>query len=132
MNEPLTDDNFVLYCAKNYDGRYCSSTDDFYADLSRIKYIKRLITQYKSDSDLKTRLILNHIMILYNIFGPKVLCEILYLKMKEDFIYIKPFLVLINSLPEKLYNINDEKVIDTNLINMDKKIVEELRKIKNE
>jgi len=78
---------------------------------------------------LKERLILNHIIILNNCFGPEVLCKILYLKLKTQMKYIKPFLVLLEIIPEKIYNVGSEKIIDTNLIDMDNVIVAKLRKV---
>jgi len=129
MYEKLTDKNFLLYCASNYDNAKYASTEDFIEDLNRLKYIKKLITRYVEYGELKERLILNHIIVLNNCFGPDVLCRILYLKMKCQMKYIKPFLVLLEILPDRLYNINEETVIDTNLIEMDSIIVAKLRKV---
>ena len=84
MNEQLTDKNFLLFCAANYDNPQYYSTEDFYEDLNRIKYIKKLITRYIESGDLKERLILNHIIVLNNCFGAEVLCRILYLKLKNQ------------------------------------------------
>ena len=67
MNENLTDENFVLYCAKYYDNPSCQSTEEFLDDLKHIKYIKKLITRYVENGELKERLILNHLTILYNL-----------------------------------------------------------------
>ena len=129
MYEQLNDDNFLLFCAKHYDNPKYASTEDFYEDLSRIKYIKKLITRYTQDNDLKERLILNHIIILNNCFGPEALNKILYLKLRDQMKYVKPFLVMLNILPEKIYNVNTEAVIDTNLIDMDQEIIKKLRKV---
>lgn len=129
MDDLLTSENFILYCAKHYDGRHCSSTEEFYEDLKRIGYIKKLITRYEQDGDLKERLILNHIIVLYNVFGPTVTCRILYFKLKEQMKYIKPFLILLNIMPEKLYNIEKFGSINMDCIDMDQSIIEVLRKI---
>lgn len=129
MIEKLTDKNFLLFCAHHYDNSQYASTEDFIEDLNRIKYIKKLITRYVENDDLKERLILNHIIILNNCFGPEILSRILYLKLKPYMKYIKPFLILLNILPDKIYNVNDELVIDTDLIDMDPIIVEKLRKV---
>jgi hypothetical protein len=129
MIEKLTDKNFLLYCASHYDNVKYASTEDFVEDLNRLKYIKKLITRYTEYGDLKERLILNHIIVLNNCFGPEVLCRILYLRMKPQMKYIKPFLILLEILPEKIYNINDENIIDTDLIEMDEVIVAKLRKV---
>jgi hypothetical protein len=129
--ENLTDDNFLIYCAKHYDNPQCHSTEEFMEDLKRIKYIKKLITRYVENGDLKERLILNHLTILYNVFGAEHLCRILYLKMKPQYSYIKPFLIMLNIIPERLFNIKDEKIIDTNTIPMDENIVKILRALSN-
>ena len=129
MNENLTDKNFLIYCASHYDNARYASTEDFVEDLNRLKYIKKLVTRYVEYGVLKERLILNHIIVLNNCFGPDVLCRILYLKMKPQMRYIKPFLILLNILPDRLMNINDEKIIDTNLIEMDPIIVAKLREV---
>jgi len=129
MSEKLTDENFLIYAAKHYDNPQCHSTDEFIEDLKRIKYIKKLLTRYAENGELKDRLILNHLIVLNNLFGPEQLCRILYLKMKNQFSYVKPFLVLLNVLPEKLYNIKNETFIDTNMILMDEQIIKVLRKL---
>lgn len=129
MYDKLTDKNFLLYCASHYDNARYVSTEDFFEDLSRIKYIKKLITRYTEYGDLKERLILNHIIVLYNCFGADVCCKILYFRLKQQMKYVKPFLILLDILPDKLYNIGDEDIIDTNLIDMDQTIVERLRKV---
>ena len=129
MNEKLTDKNFLLFCAHNYDNAQYASTEDFIEDLNRIKYIKKLVTRYVESGELKERLILNHIIVLNNCFGPEALCKILYLKLKGQMKYIKPFLVLLNILPEKIHNVNNESLIYTDTIDMDDLIVAKLRNI---
>lgn len=127
--EDLNESNFILYCAKCYDGRFYSSTEDFYNDLNKIGYIKKLITRYIEKGELKERLILNHIIVLNNLFGPEATARILFLKLNEQLPYLKPFLIFLNILPEKIYGINGKEVINTDCIEMDPAIVEALRKI---
>lgn len=127
MIEKLTNDNFLIYCAKHYDNHQSHSTEEFFEDLKRIKYIKKLITKYIESRELKERLILNHITVLYNVFGADHLPRILYLKMKKQFVYVKPFLIFLGILPDRMYNIGDEQFIDTDLIPMDDLIVFKLR-----
>ena len=129
MSEVLNTDNFLIFCAKYYDNPQCHSTDEFFEDLRRIKYIKKLITRYTESGDLKERLILNHLIILSNVFKPEILCKILYLKLSDEFKYVKPFLILLNILPDKIYNVGNELLIKTDYIQTDSKIVETLRKI---
>ena len=127
MFEELNDENFLLYCAKHYDNHQCVSTEEFFEDLKRIKYLKKLLTKYDEKTELNERLILNHITILNNIFGPVHLPRILYLKLNSYYKYIKPFLLLLEICPELLYNINNQKVIDVNTIPMDSNIIRVLR-----
>lgn len=128
-NDPLTDKNFLLFCAQHYEKSMYSTTEDFIEDMNRLKYIKKLITRYTENGDLKERLILNHIIILNNCFGPEILFKILYLKLKNQMKYVKPFLVLLNILPDKISNVGDEKIIYTDVIEMDMAIIEKLRKV---
>ena len=128
MNDNLTEKNFLLFCAKHYDNPV-SDSEEFFEDLNRLKYVKKLITRYTDNGELKERLILNHIIILNNCFGPEALCKILYLKLKDQMKYIKPFLIFLNVLSDKIYDVGDEKIIETDLIPMDEKIIEKLRAI---
>jgi hypothetical protein len=122
--------NFLLYAAKHYDNPQCYDTVEFYDDLKRFKYIKRLLNRYVEEGDLKERLILNHIIILNNVFGPTATVKMLFLKCKGMEKYLKSFLVFLNLLPEKVENIGIEnKTINTKDIPLDQKILEELRKI---
>jgi len=127
-NEKISDNNFLIFCARHYN-KQCHSTDEFIEDLQRIKYIKKLVTRYEETGELKERLILNHLIILSNVFGPEIACKIIFLKMKEQLKFLKPFLILLNILPNRLYNVGEEKIINTDLVPMDKNIVEALRKI---
>ena len=131
INDNLTRDSFLIFAAKHYDNPQCHSTEEFLEDVKRIKYIKKLITRYIESGELKERLILNHLTILCNVFGPEVLSKILYLKMKPQFQYVKPFLILMNVLPEQLHNIKDESLVVTDLIPMDESIIQTLRVMTN-
>jgi hypothetical protein len=130
MNDFLTEENFLIYCAKVYDNPSMTSTEEFMEDLDRIKYVKKLITRYVETGELKERLILNHIITLHNCFNEH-LARILYLKAEKQFEYIKPFLILINALPEVINNVGENKKIYTDSIPLDTKVVSALRKINN-
>jgi len=106
-----------------------TSTAEFIEDLNRIKYIRKLITRYETSKDLKERLILNHIIVLSNVFPGEICAKILYFKLKDQYKYIKPFLLLLGILPDKLFNISDENVVDIDMIEIDSEIVNALRKI---
>lgn len=116
----LTEDNLFLYAAKHYDNPTFSDVDEFYEDLKRFKYIKRLVNRYLDNNDLGERLILNHLIVVFNAFGIEAGLNILKLKLDErHWPVIKPFLIFLN------YIRNDELIE----ISMDKTVVERLRKI---
>ena len=129
MDELLTEDNFIDYCASYYDNPQCHSDEEFYDDLMRLKYIKKLCTRYTDSGELKERLILNHIIILSNVFPPMALCKIIWLKMPDYLPYIKPFLIFLHVLPDIIYNVKKIGPIDTTATPMDQEIIESLRKI---
>lgn len=126
----LDDSTFLLYCARYYNNPQCYGTEEFYEDLKRIKYIKKLLTRYEITGELKERLVLNHIMILNNVFGPTATVKILLFKMPKYQSYLKPFFVLLNILPEIVYNIGKDGVnIITDDIPLNSNIIDILRKI---
>ena len=100
----LSKNNFELYAAKHYQRDKWATTEDFKEDISRFKYINRLINRYYRDDDLKERLILNHIIILGNVLGPDICAEILMCKTDNTLqSIVKTFLVYLNYLPEQDY-----------------------------
>lgn len=127
--DTLTEDNFLLYAAKHYSNPHCFDTEEFYTDIKRLKYIKRLVNRYKVVGDLKERLILNHIIILNNMFGPMHCSKLLLLLNPNDMPIIKPFLVLIGALPEQINNIVGHSTVYTADIQMDPVVVEKLRQL---
>ena len=103
----LNDDNFMIYAMKAYDRPNCIMSE-FEDDLSRIKYIKRLIKRYKTTGELKERLILNHIIILSNVFGVEVSVRMLFFKLdKADYDVLKTFLLFLNFMPRYINGINN-------------------------
>jgi len=130
MREKLDETNFLLYAAKHYDNPHCYETLEFYDDLNRFKYIKRLFNRFEETGELKERLIINHLTVLYNIFGAEPATRMLFLKLKGHFHLLKPFLVLLGYMPEVVYNIGiDNKNIISSDIPLNDTIVEVLRKI---
>lgn len=130
MLDKLDESNFLLYAAKHYENTQCYDTLEFYDDLKRFKYIKRLLNRYHEEGDLKHRLILNHIIILNNVFGPEPTAKMLFLKCKGMEVYLKPFLLFLNILPERIEHLGVEnKTINTLELPMDTFILQELRKI---
>ena len=123
----LNDDNFIEYAAQNYNNiQHCDSIE-FYDDLSRFKYIKKLFSRYEESGDLKERLILNHIIILYNVFGIAT-TKMLFLKLENYVAYLKPFLELLGYLPKEIGEI-DFKTINTDNIKSDSHIEKILKSI---
>lgn len=122
----LNEESFMLYAAKYYDMKRSASADEFYEDLKRFQYLKRLFKRYEEDNDLRVRLILNHLIILYNCFGPEV-TNMLFMKLKQYHSYLKPFIVFLSYMPEIIEYEGDK--INSSDIALDSKIVEELRKI---
>ena len=129
-SEKLDETNFMLYAAKHYENPHCYDTLEFYDDLNRFKYIKRLFNRYEETGELKDRLIINHLTILYNIFGAEPTTRMLFLKLKGHYHMLKPFLVLMGYMPDVVTSIGiDGKNVISSDIHMDEAIVEILRKI---
>lgn len=127
--EVLTEKNFLLYAAKHYENPTCTGIDEFNSDLRRIKYIKKLCTRYEQTTELKERLILNHLIVLSNVFRPPALCRILFLKMEPQFHFIKPFLITIGFLVPEIVNVKEERTVLTASIPMDAGIIFALRRL---
>lgn len=102
---------------------------EFEGDLKRTKYLKRLLRRYKITKKLKERLILNHIILLNNVFGPEATARILFFRIDEkNYDVLKTFLLYLNILPEIVFGINN-KNIDTRVIPVDMFVADILRKI---
>lgn len=125
--ENLTEENFVLYAAKYYDNPQCYDTEEFYDDLKRFKYLKRLFGKYEETGELRERLIINHLIVLYNVFGEHA-TRMLFVKLDDYYSYLKPFLVQLSRMPEKVTSVNG-KTIYSSGIPMDPVIVEVLRNL---
>lgn len=118
--DELTEDNLFLYAAKHYNNPTFSDIEDFYEDLKRFKYIKRLVNRYLTDKDLADRLILNHLIVVQNSFGIEPMVNMLNLKLEQKhWPVIKPFLIFLN------YIRNDELTG----IDMDPFVIERLREV---
>lgn len=118
--EKLTEENLFLYAAKHYDNPTFKDVEEFHEDLKRFKYIKRLVNRYLDQNDLAERLILNHLIVVFNVFGIEAALNILELKLDEKhWPVIKPFLIF-------LKYITNEQLTE---IEMDKLVVQRLREI---
>ena len=92
MKNVLNDSNFLLYAASHYQNRY--DNDEFNEDISRFKYLKRLFSRYDEKAELRERLILNHIIIIYNVFGHEASTKMLFFKIEEKhWKYLKTFFI---------------------------------------
>lgn len=106
----LNEDNFLLFAIKNYDNPQAVTKEDFEKDLNHFKYIKRLLKRYIKTGELKTHLVLNHFIILYNIFG-EATTPMLFHKLESDlWPTVKSFIIFLGRLPEyprsQLHDIN--------------------------
>ena len=96
----LNEDNFLLFAIKNYENPQAVTKDDFDKDLNHFKYIKRLLKRYKNTGELKTQLLLNHFIILYNIFG-EAATPMLFFKIEKDlWSSMKTFVIFLNRFPQ--------------------------------
>ena len=128
MFDNLTEENFVMYAIKCYTSPNCLMSE-FEGDLKRTKYLKRLFRRYKATKEIKERLVLNHIILLNNVFGPEATARILFFRIDErDYSVLKTFLLFLNLLPREVRGIKD-KNITTDEIPVDMEIAEILRKI---
>jgi hypothetical protein len=129
MKGKLDDNNFFLYAAHHYLNP-CVDELEFQEDLARIKNLRRLFSRYERKGELKERLILNHLMILYNVFEHKALTRMLAFRLYDYLPMLKPFLMLLNYWPERIENIGSfSETIRSNDVMMDMRVVEVLRKI---
>lgn len=122
----LDEKSFLIYAAKHYDLKRSSGVEEFYDDLKRFQYLKRLFKRYEEDNDIRLRLILNHVIVIYNCFGDSA-TNMLFFKLKEYHKYLKPFIIFLNYMPEYI-EYEDEIILNSN-IPMDQRIIEELRKV---
>ena len=107
----LTESTFLLYAMKHYDNPQCTDMSEFEEDMKRFQYLRKLFSRYKQDNDLKERLILNHLIVIYNVFGVDA-TNMLFLKLHEYHSYLKPFVEYLNFMPQVLQ-------YDENIINKD-------------
>ncbi len=116
----LTSGNYMMYALLHYDNPHCKDIKEFFEDIKRIHYVRRLLKRYVSDGVLKERIILNHLITFYNVFESEAATRILFFRVEERYhTALKTFLIYINKMPE-----------DKHDIELDKKVVKILRDIK--
>ena len=111
----LNSENFLLFAIKNYENPQAVTREDFDKDLNHFKYIKRLLKRYKSTGELKTHLLLNHFIVLYNIFG-EATTPMLFYKIDEQDLWscLKTFVVFLDKLPDYPHTYIHDLTIDEN------------------
>jgi len=125
MKERLCPNNFVMYAMKMYSNPLCTGIDEFKEDVCRVKYIKRLLIKYKKNGDLKERLVLNHLIILQNVFGAEACARILFYKLpRELHSYLKTFLDYLQYLPHSIPE------VDLTRIQIDQRVQKILQRLK--
>jgi hypothetical protein len=125
LQDKLSESNFLLYAMHHYDNPQCHSIEEFEEDLKKFLYLKKLFSRYKKDDDLRERLILNHIIVLYNVFGDAATDMLFYKIDEECWNSLVTFLVYLDRMPEALpkYSIKLSDIV------LDEKIISVLRKI---
>jgi len=128
--DDLTEESFLMFAMREYNNMQCTDIEEFYDDLKKIKYIKRLFNIYKNDGQLKERLILNHLITWYNVFPVQAGTRILFYKIEEQFWpMLKTFLIFLDRMPDKIESIRGKEIKSTD-IKLDDGIITRLRTIK--
>ena len=126
----LNDENFSIFAAKSYINVFCVDEAEFLEDLIRIKYIKRLLKRYNKTGILKERLILNHLIVFYNVFSIEGATKMLFFKIGAEYHpALKTFLLFLGYLPDRINMDLSSDVIFTSDIPIDQNIVKILRSI---
>ena len=127
--DDLNNDNIMIYAMKVYDKPNCIMSE-FKEDMKRFNYLKRLFRRYAKVGEMRERLILNHLVVLYNVFGVEVATRMLFYKMsKDDYSALKTYLIFLNYMPAVVHGIKGQDIISSE-IPVDMKIAEVLREIK--
>jgi hypothetical protein len=124
--DDLTNDNILIYAVKAYDKPNCIMSE-FKEDMKRFNYLKRLFKRYRKVGELREQLVLNHLVVICNVFGPEVATRILFFKMsKDDFPALKTYLLFLSCMPERVRCIKGHDIISSE-IPVDMTIAEVLR-----
>ena len=107
MTDRIDESNVLLHAARHYDNPNCFDTVEFYEDLKRVSYVKRLLNKYRVTGDIKVRLTINHLIVLYNVFG-NFASIILFVKLRDYLDILVPFLIIIGKCPAVVENIGVE------------------------
>ena len=127
--DDLNNDNIMMYAMKAYDRPNCIMSE-FKDDMKRFNYLKRLFLRYRKIEELREQLVLNHLVVLYNVFGPEVTSRMLFFKMpKDDYSALKTYLLFLSIMPEKIRGIKGHDITSSD-IPVDNRIADILREIK--
>lgn len=124
----VTPKNALLYAMKEYDNPQCVSAEEFAEDYKRFKYVKRLCRRYLTTQHLSERLMLNHLVLLTNVFGVSAAVRLLFVKCDNEKSYrvLKPFLLYLNLLPDVVRGVNGKNIV-TDKIPLDEKLLRRIR-----
>jgi hypothetical protein len=125
MTEKLTENNFLLFAMHHYDNPQCHSVVEFEEDMKRFLYLKKLFTRYLQNEELRERLILNHIIVLYNIFGDAATTMLFYKLEEKYWRSLVTFLVYLDRMPEEI----SQYGISLSEVELDETVIKALRKI---
>ena len=113
--DDLTNDNILLYAAKAYDKPNCIMSE-FKEDMKRFNYLKRLFKRYRKVGELREQLVLNHLVVICNVFGPEVATRILFFKIsKDDYSALKTYLLFLSCMPERVKGIKGHDIISSEI-----------------
>ena len=98
--DELNEDNYMMFAIKHYDNPHAVTQEDFYEDLKKFKYIKRLLKRYQKSGELKSHLLLNHFICLYNVFDDAATPLLFYKIDEELWSVLKTFLTFLGRIPE--------------------------------
>ena len=113
--ENLTNDNIMIFAMKAYDKPNCIMSE-FKEDMKRFNYLKRLFKRYRKLGELREQLVLNHLVVLYNVFGPEVATKLLFFQMsKDDYSALKTYLLFLSCMPEKVKGIKGHDIISSEI-----------------
>lgn len=129
MIDDLNNETFILFAMKAYDKPNCLMSE-FKEDMKRFNYLKRLFHKYRKTKELKEQLVLNHLVVIYNVFGPEAATRMLFYRMaKDDYSILKTYLLFLNTMPNLVKGIKGQDIRSSD-IEVDMTIAEALRKIK--
>ena len=124
--DDLTNENIMLYLVKAYDKPNCIMSE-FKDDMKRFNYLKRLFRRYRKMGELREQLVLNHLVVLYNVFGPEVSARALFFKMsKDDYSALKTYLLFLSFMPDKIKSIKGHDILSSDIL-VDMRIADTLR-----